>query len=172
LLATPTTPLFPNQAALLERAAAVAALVTRAFGLVGLNGIDFIARNGVPYPIEVNPRYSASMELVERAGGISLFDAHAQACNGLLPLVPAPGNRVQGKAIVFARHDIRLGNTESWVGQAWLADVPHSGEKIRRGSPICTVFAEGQSSATCQRRLMQRAADIYRTVESRKRRVA
>jgi predicted ATP-grasp superfamily ATP-dependent carboligase len=73
---------------------------------------------------------------------------------------------------VFARHDVRLGNTQSWVGQASLADVPHPGEKIRRGHPICTVFAEAQGGEACQRLLLQRAAGIYRIVESRKRRAA
>jgi predicted ATP-grasp superfamily ATP-dependent carboligase len=172
LLASSGTPLFPNQEELLERAGAVAAMVTHQFGLVGLNGIDFIARNGVPYPVEVNPRYSASMELVERAGSISLFEVHARACDGLLPRPITADTRVHGKAIVFARHDVRLGNTQSWVGQASLADVPHSGEKIRRGQPICTVFAEARSGEACRRLLLQRAAEIYRIVESRKRRVA
>jgi predicted ATP-grasp superfamily ATP-dependent carboligase len=172
LLATSAAPLFPKQDELLERATAVAALVTREFGLVGLNGIDFIANNGVPYPVEVNPRYSASMELLERAGNISLFEAHARACEGLLPLPLILGNRVHGKAIVFARHDVRLGNTQGWVGHGSLADVPHSGERIRRGQPICTVFAEAQSGEACQRLLLQRAARIYRIVEAGKRRAA
>jgi uncharacterized protein len=172
LLASSAASLFPQQEELLERAAAVAALLTREFGLIGLNGIDFIANSGVPYPVEVNPRYSASMELVERAGGISLFEAHARACDGLLPLPLALGNRVHGKAIVFARHDVRLGDTQGWVGHTALADVPRSGDKIRRGRPICTVFAEAQSGEACQHLLLRRAARIYRIVESRKRRAA
>src|SRR5439155_349024 len=49
----------------------IATAVTREFGLVGVNGIDFVARGGVPYPLEVNPRYTASLELVERAHGLS-----------------------------------------------------------------------------------------------------
>ena len=57
-------------------AIALAAAVTEEFGLVGLNGLDFVARGGVPYPIEVNPRYSASMELVERSTRSSLFQMH------------------------------------------------------------------------------------------------
>lgn len=172
LLATPTAPLFPKQEQLLDRAAAVVATVTREFGLVGLNGIDFIAKDGVPYPIEVNPRYSASMELVERAGGVSLFEIHARACAGMLPLPPILSKRVHGKGILFARRDVRLANTRGWVGRPSLADVPHSGEKISRGHPICTVFAEARSGEVCQRLLMQRAARVYRTVESRKRRAA
>lgn len=172
LLAPPALPLFPHQAQLLERAIALAAAVTREFGLVGLNGIDFIARNGVPYPLEVNPRYSASMELVERSSGINLFEVHARACDGELLLPPALSERVHGKVIVFARHDVRLGNTLRWAGRSSLADVPHSGDKIRRGHPICTLFAEAGSELACLRLLWQRAAGIYRSVESPRRRAA
>ena len=60
---------FPRDAELVAAASALAGAVVRELGLVGVNGIDFIARDGVPVPIEVNPRYSASMELVERAYG-------------------------------------------------------------------------------------------------------
>ena len=59
--------LFERHAEVAAAARALAHAVTEEFGLVGLNGLDFIAHDGIPYPIEVNPRYSASMELVERA---------------------------------------------------------------------------------------------------------
>jgi len=78
LLVAPEEPLF-------GRACRLAATVTAAFGLVGVNGIDFVARGAVPYAVEVNPRYCASMELVERARGISIFAVHARACAGELP---------------------------------------------------------------------------------------
>ncbi len=52
---------------LADTASALASAVTGEFGLVGVNGIDFIVRDGIPYAIEVNPRWCASMELVERA---------------------------------------------------------------------------------------------------------
>jgi predicted ATP-grasp superfamily ATP-dependent carboligase len=112
------------------------------------------------------------MELVERSAGISLFEVHARAVDGELPVPPLLSKRVHGKVIVFARHDVRLGNTQSWVGRSSLADVPRSGERIRQGHPICTLFAEARRGQACLRLLMQRAAGIYRTVESRKRRAA
>ena len=65
-------PSFADDEALVEAACRLARAVSEDFGLVGVNGIDFIARHGVPWAIEVNPRWSASMELVERvrsAGG-------------------------------------------------------------------------------------------------------
>lgn len=173
LLGTPSTPLFPHQAELLEKAAELARVVTREFGLVGLNGIDFIARKGVPYLIEVNPRYSSSMELVERSRGVSLFEVHVNACRGVLPRMPdQAGILTQGKAIVFARRDVVLGDTLPWTHRAWLADIPHPGERIGRGHPICTVLAQAADGETCYRVLIRRATRVYRLAEPRRKRAA
>jgi predicted ATP-grasp superfamily ATP-dependent carboligase len=172
LIGSRTTPVFPRQGEILEAAAALAGEVTREFGLVGLNGIDFIARKGVPYPIEVNPRYSASMELLERVHGLSMFELHLQACTGTLPPEVEVHPGIEGKAIVFARRDVILGNTEGWVGRQSFADVPHSGECIPGGRPICTVFARGSDQATCLRRLARQARVVYRRVRARARRAA
>jgi uncharacterized protein len=172
LLGTCSTPVFPRQGELLETAAAIASDVTREFGLVGLNGIDFIARKGVPYPIEVNPRYSASMELLERVEGLSMFEVHLRACRGTLPSQLEIRSGIEGKAIVFAKRDVILGNTETWVRQRLFGDVPHTGELIPRGRPICTVFAGGPDQATCLRRLVRQAGVAYRRVRARGRRAA
>lgn len=161
LLAASGPPLFERQAELFERAIVLAAAVTESFGLVGLNGIDFIARNGVPVPIEVNPRYSASMELVERAAGASLFALHVEACAGRLTAAPRLAAGVFGKAIVYARQDVLVDDPARWIDAA-LADVPHAGERIRRGHPICTVLAAGVDGARCRQALEVAAAAIYR----------
>jgi len=158
--------LFDAEAALLGRARAIASAVTRDFGLVGLNGIDFIARAGSPWPIEVNPRYSASMELLERQAGAMLFALHADACAGRLPEAPPrPARLVLGKAVVFARREVTLRETRGWLRDPAIADVPHSGERIPRGRPICTVFASGAHAGACLRALASKAARIYRSVE-------
>ena len=39
-------------------------------GLRGLFGIDAAIRDGVPWPVEVNPRYTASVEVLEYASGL------------------------------------------------------------------------------------------------------
>jgi predicted ATP-grasp superfamily ATP-dependent carboligase len=172
LIGSRTTPVFPRQGEILETATALASDVTREFGLVGLNGIDFIARKGVPYPIEVNPRYSASMELLERVHGLSLFEVHIHACLGMLPSEPETYSGIEGKAIVFAKRDVILGDTEAWVGRQSFGDVPHPGERIPCGRPICTVFARGANQATCIRRLVRQARVVYRRVRARARRAA
>ena len=53
-----------------------------AFGLRGLFGVDFVLAGGVAWPTEVNPRYTASVEVVEWATGRSLLAMHAAAFGG------------------------------------------------------------------------------------------
>jgi predicted ATP-grasp superfamily ATP-dependent carboligase len=164
--------LFPKQDELFSRAAVLADHVTSQFELLGLNGLDFIARNGVPYPIELNPRYSASMELIERGQGLSMFDAHVQACRGVLPAGAPPVAEVEGKAIVFARRDVNIAESGVWTDAERFADVPHPGEQIRRGHPICTIFARARTASACYQLLLRRAAAVHRATEARKSRAA
>ena len=162
----PAEILFPGQRELMEVARRLAAAVTKEFGVRGLNGIDFIARDGIPCPIEVNPRYSASMELLERAGAMSIFQDHEQACDGVLPTVRIGSEGVHGKAVVFARKNVVMGDTREWLEDPSLADIPHPHEKIGRGHPICTVFASGSDADSCYERLVSRASAVYRVTES------
>jgi predicted ATP-grasp superfamily ATP-dependent carboligase len=148
-----------------ESAIALANHVTTTFGLVGLNGIDLIVAGAIPYPIEINPRWSSSMELVERQYGLSMFGLHAAACtSGALPdfdLARARQSRpVIGKAIVFAQKDVIAGDTRAWLADGTIRDVPKPGERITAGHPICSVFAEAESAERCRARLHERAQAI------------
>lgn len=195
ILAAAGDPQFARDDALVDAASALARVVAEQFDLVGVNGIDFIARDGVPYAIEVNPRWCGSMELVERAYGLSVFGAHAAACDaGALPefdLVTARrGAGAVGKAVVFARRDVMVGDTRAWLPEdnvdnvddvddvdnvdrvdalgaaASVRDVPHPGERIRSGRPVCTVFATGRDASTCHAALVQRADHVYADLAS------
>ena len=149
----------------MRRAIDLASTVAREFGLVGLNGIDFIVRDDVPYPIEVNPRWCASMELAERASGLSVFSVHAHACvNGALPNVDVEHgfSGYIGKAIVFADRDRRAGDTRDWLRDANVRDVPQPGQTIRARHPICTVFAEARDADECYAHLVERGAAVTR----------
>jgi uncharacterized protein len=154
---------------LFTSACALAQAIAAEFGLVGVNGVDFIARGGVPYTIEVNPRWSSSMELVEQAYGMSMFALHAAACErGALPAFDLASARRSlpafGKAIVFAREDSMARDTRSWLTDPTVRDVPHPGERIARGQPICTVLATGENPGRCEAALASRAARVYADV--------
>jgi uncharacterized protein len=168
---------FAHDEELVGSACALSHAISEEFNLVGVNGIDFIARDGVAHAIEVNPRWSASMELVERAYGVSVFGAHAAACAyGALPgfdfARARHGAGASGKAIVFARRDVVAGDTRAWLADSTVRDVPHPGERIRAGRPVCTVFANGRDSAGCHAALVRRAERIYDELDAWTRQVA
>jgi len=148
-----------------ESLIALARNVTEQFGLIGLNGIDCLVCDEVPYAIEVNPRWCSSMELVERQYGVSIFGVHAAACvDGVLPDFDLSSARrirsVLGKAIVFAREDGVVDDTRAWLGDETVRDVPKPGEPLTKGQPICTVFAEAPDINACLARLKERAQSI------------
>jgi predicted ATP-grasp superfamily ATP-dependent carboligase len=152
-------------------ACALASAVAEEFDLVGVNGIDFIARDTRPFAIEVNPRWTASTELAERACGLNVFAAHADACSlGALPDLDFAAARspaqALGKAIVFAREDVTIGDPSKWLGDSSVRDVPHAGERIRSGRPVCTVFAAGRDDAACYAALVCRAERVYADLDA------
>jgi predicted ATP-grasp superfamily ATP-dependent carboligase len=166
ILAPAGDPVFEQDATLVGGSYAIAAAATASFGLVGLNGVDFIAAAGAAHPIEVNPRWSGAMELVERAYRVSLFGMHAEACaRAALPDFDLRharrGARAVGKAILFAREQVMPGDTRSWLADASVRDVPQPGERIAAGRPLCTIFAEGDDAAGCYTALVRRAERLY-----------
>lgn len=155
---------LPNADVAYEHAVRAAAHLSRRFSLRGLFCVDFVATDEFAAPIEVNPRASASMELIERHSGASLFALHVAACQGDLrpafDLTPSSRNVVLGKAIVYAPRDIRIPMTDAWLADPDVADVPQSDIVIYGGNPICTVFASEPTSEACRIALAARAAEL------------
>jgi uncharacterized protein len=149
----------PNAVALVDA-------VAEEFLLTGVGSIDVVVSKHGLQPVEVNPRWSASMELVERAHGISMFALHADACvKGTLPAfdvsAPFEHGATHGKAIVFARRELVIGDTRAWLDDPTVRDVPGEGEEVAAGQPICTVLATGSDDEICYAKLVERAAFIY-----------
>ena len=115
-------------------------------GLRGLIGIDLIDSDNRLFLIEVNPRYAASMEVIERATGRSVVEANAKAIEGY----PAGdwqslSGSVFAKRVVFAERDVVVtALLAEWLVGIEAADRPRVGEAIAAGRPVCTVFAEGR----------------------------
>ena len=77
--------------------------------------------------------------MIEAAYGAGVFDAHLRACAGELPRAQDEPARAAGKAVLFATEDVIVGDTERWLERG-VRDVPHPGERIAAGRPICTVL--------------------------------
>ncbi|MFL5242247.1 MAG: ATP-grasp domain-containing protein [Gemmataceae bacterium] len=165
--------LAPQGQAILERIGN--ALATTA-GIKGLFGIDFIMRDGTPWPVEVNPRYTASVEVLEYALGIKALDWHRRAFvrDGESDDIAGPPRHgtFVGKAILFAKKDVTAPADGPWrleKGQPFcpdrmpaFADIPQANQLINKGRPILTFFAEGDSRARCLEILKETAADLDR----------
>jgi predicted ATP-grasp superfamily ATP-dependent carboligase len=110
-----------------DRAQAICSRLTAAFGLRGLFGVDFVWDGECAWVVEVNPRPTASLEAIEAAYGVRVFEP---------PAVVGKPLRAAGKAVVFATEDVVVGEFAPGV-----RDVPHPGERIAKGRPICTVVS-------------------------------
>ncbi|MCY2989769.1 MAG: ATP-grasp domain-containing protein [Planctomycetota bacterium] len=140
------------------------------FALTGLFGVDAIIADQTVWPVEVNPRYTASVEILERALGVQAIRIHVHACCwGELPATqPATPICHCGKQIIYARRDIRIPPEfnvladEANAGSVWpsVADIPAVGVQIARNQPVVTVLADGANLAVVVRQLRQRVKQV------------
>ena len=174
-------------AAQTEQLRAIGQTLDSSFCLHGLFGVDVVLRGDEIWPIEVNPRYTASVEILERLGSFSAVGLHGAACRQAdqrhfsasspssafsafkkLKLGSGSGRRV-AKAELHAPSDIKI-NEEflTWTRSQnrdcpWpnVSDISPLGTAIHRGHPIATIFAEGPGEAAVLQRLTARAAEAY-----------
>jgi predicted ATP-grasp superfamily ATP-dependent carboligase len=162
-------PITPRARARIE---ALGRLLAAEFGLVGLFGVDLILHGGEPYPVEVNPRYTASVEVIELALRRSLLAEHARACDpgagallGVVPAAPRVPPGVVGKLIVYAPTACRFPGIAEGRPPAddpfavpRTGDLPDPGTCSEAGAPVLTLFARGRSLAACRLQLQRRRA--------------
>jgi predicted ATP-grasp superfamily ATP-dependent carboligase len=148
-------------------------ILASTFPLRGVWNADFMVRDGKPYLVEVNPRYSASVEVVEHANRLTFLASggrqpplqHQQGADA-----PRSPEFTVGQAVYFAPHAIPFPESGSWdadlagVFDPWrlpaFADIPASGAILEAGHPVITLFASGSSTRECRDRLQSRAAEL------------
>jgi predicted ATP-grasp superfamily ATP-dependent carboligase len=154
------------------------------FELLGLFGVDMIIDADDVWTIEVNPRYTASVEIVERVTGMRAIAKHAAACSNcelpdirmLSQWAAADSTHCHGKAVLFAREGVIISKQfaeralvdalkPQWPG---LADISIAGTPIEAGRPILTLFADGTTVDEVEFRLRERAMQIERDLEAQR----
>jgi predicted ATP-grasp superfamily ATP-dependent carboligase len=148
-----------QRGALAAAAGRICAHLARAFELRGLFGVDLVWDGERAWVVEVNPRPTGSLECIEAAHEVGVFAAHLEGCAGRLPRTAAPPRRAAGKAILFADADVRVGDTRGWPERG-IRDVPHPGERIAAGGPICTLVSAGEAPEAVLADLEARAAAL------------
>ena len=111
------------------------------FKLLGSNGVDFLVTETGPVVLEINPRFQGSLDTVEKAMNINLFEAHAGCFRGELP--PKP------KANCFAARGIIYSDRELFIDRKLMdvilsekgADIPPQGTNIEPDWPLTSLFS-------------------------------
>ncbi len=115
--------------------------VAARFGVRGAFGVDAVWDGRHAWVLEVNPRPPASLELF----GPGCFEAHVRGGRGLgLPSggTPRATRCAKVKLVLFTDRTVRAPDPDWWPA-GLVRDIPHAGETIRRGAPVCTLVSDG-----------------------------
>ena len=134
--------------------------LSASFELRGLCSVDFILADERRWPLEINPRPSASMALY---GELPLMRAHVEAClRGVLTrfasTTEAGAHGMHGSETVFARRAFVLSAAQSQAlaARSDCHDLPAAGSRFGPGEPVCSVHASGQDAPTVRRLLAEK----------------
>lgn len=138
-------------------------LLCKEFGLDHTYGVDLVCDGEQLWTIEVNPRYTAAIEIVEQAYGVSAF--------GTVDFEQPTTSF--GKVILYAKNSLRVtaemsalllehagGLPRSQLAWPQLADIPVPGTAIEIGQPVLSIFANGETGGMVIERLQQRVREI------------
>lgn len=114
----------------------IATLLAKSFGLNGLFGVDIIqSPDGIAWPLEINPRYTAAIEVLEIARGCdSVLSRQIERDSDNL------GARTTvGKCVLYAERPFTWLDLEIPED---VADIPRDGTAFHPGDPILTILTE------------------------------
>ncbi|MGB9929648.1 MAG: ATP-grasp domain-containing protein [Methanosarcina sp.] len=111
------------------------------FGLLGSNGVDFLATESGPIVLEINPRFQGSLDTVEKAMNINLFEAHKGCFKGELPEKPFASG--------FAARGVIYSDRELFIDRKLMdvilrensADIPVQGTIVEPDWPLTSLFS-------------------------------
>jgi len=147
-----------------DRCKGIVEKVASHFNLVGSNGIDLvISKEGVPYVIEVNPRFQGTLECVERILNLNIVKAHVEACvQGKLPTLEKSPSDFCVRLILFAPQRSVVPDLSVFEE---VRDIPLPRVIIERGEPVCSVVVEKANRDSSIREATKIAKLIYKSLE-------
>jgi predicted ATP-grasp superfamily ATP-dependent carboligase len=161
-------PVTPS-ASVLDQLALLGRVLGRSFRLRGLFGVDFVLNEEQVWVVEVNPRYTASVEVLEMGlgqaflslvsrhlGGMQIPDSHTAA---------KLASKYVAKVVYFANKDAVFDLDPAELDSAY-ADIPRIGTRLQSGQPVLTRFAVGDSVEECLDRLRVAAAWLDRRLQN------
>lgn len=132
------TPFRNNQADEME---SLAEKLVLDFNLLGSNGVDFLVTENGPIVLEINPRFQGSLDTVEKAMNINLFEAHVGCFRDELPSKPR-ANCFAARGIIYSDRELFIdGKLMDVILREKGADIPSQGTKIEPDWPLTSLFS-------------------------------
>jgi predicted ATP-grasp superfamily ATP-dependent carboligase len=159
-----------------EEARRIGSVLAQSFSMRGVFGVDLMVQGDAVWVLEVNPRLTASAEVVKRVTGENLVAVHVAACEtGGLDVPSGSRGRSEqthGKVIVYARSACQAGERFSLLvaqlngsEEPVLADIPQPGTKFQCGEPIATVLAAGNAEESALSQLRELSNQVLNAVD-------
>ena len=131
-------------------------------GLRGFNSLDFmIDHEGEIYLLELNPRITASVELIKNA---AIFDWHFTACRGDLPEMDLRCDEgIRILHYMFAKRPLTIIGSPTWP--PCCHDLPQPGSQIQTDMPICTIIIDASTTASAYQILTEACAMVMKNCQ-------
>ena len=139
--------------------AEMAQQVSHACGLLGLFGLDFKVLREDVWLLEVNPRFTASMELVQTE--TNLIQLHINACNkkSIEVRIGSAGSQCfTARGILYAKQDCSY--ITHGDNRKHMADIPECGTTFDVGQPVCSVYGSASTIIGAVKTMMPRARRV------------
>ena len=158
---------FPHPFAkeITNSATTIAEALTLEFDLKGLWGFDFIYAGDVTL-IEINPRPTSSLGLLDMATWNDLLGLHIESVAGKksnLILDPGPTGRYFAQGRVYAKSDAVFTGSQAW-SERGARDIPHEGDFVNAGEPVITVTASDSTYSGALAKLRKEAGDAQDSI--------
>ncbi len=134
----------------IDKCKEVSEKVVKHFNLIGSNGVDMTLSDGVPYVVELNPRFQGTLECVERVTQLNLMKCHVQSClEGKLPKLMKESDEFWIRLILFSPERSVVPDFSAFKE---VRDIPFKGAVIEKGEPLCSVIMMASSRKVIMRK--------------------
>ena len=145
--------------------------IALASGCIGIIGIDFIVGDEI-WAIEINPRFQATLETVERATGINLVQAHIDACNGIIsesiPLSPIYQKTCIRRIMFADRHMTWPASSKAQNPRDDLmrfSDIPQPQTIFEPGNVVISMYGTGTDLTTAEQDLHTSITIVHQYIQ-------
>ena len=145
-------------------------LIVQKFKLRGFNGIDFLVSDKAVHFLDLNPRITASFEILQESYSYSFFEKHIHLTHNVsgdthLPKsFPAMQKKIiSGFRVIYAESDFCMDEDyqELLFKNKFLTNIPNRKYFFKKYEPVCSVFLRRNSLVELQRDLDEKVDFVY-----------